>query len=145
MFITVQFTTTDGKQVTATDRMVAAWTSVALIGAGAGISLRYNPENSQKIMIVSERAQRQNEVVGSFQVIEVSNPHPNSVVCSSIRIVGILSARKIARREVVYEGNCPINRWPSSSMALPVMVDKTDPSRFKILWDQVTDQAKESG
>ncbi|MCL1916998.1 MAG: DUF3592 domain-containing protein [Peptococcaceae bacterium] len=54
LFITVQFTTTDGKQVTATDRLVTSWIGLARIHPGAGIYLRYNPKNPQKIILALE-------------------------------------------------------------------------------------------
>ncbi|MCL2091615.1 MAG: DUF3592 domain-containing protein [Micrococcales bacterium] len=49
--VTLQFTTVDGRQVTASDHKVIPLHQLALVQPGASLPLRYDPQNPEKIMI----------------------------------------------------------------------------------------------
>ncbi|MCL1919006.1 MAG: DUF3592 domain-containing protein [Peptococcaceae bacterium] len=49
--IEIQFTTTDGRQITTSDKRIVELHNLAQVQPGEMVSLRYNPENPQKIMI----------------------------------------------------------------------------------------------
>jgi hypothetical protein len=53
------------------------------------------------------------------------------------RITGILSAEGVEPRAVQFGGLVKTSLWPSPGQQLPLVVDRADPGKFAILWDQV--------
>lgn len=49
--LTIQFTTQDGKQITAVDKEIISLTNLASLQPGAALPIRYNPLNPQEITI----------------------------------------------------------------------------------------------
>jgi hypothetical protein len=49
----------------------------------------------------------------------------------------VVSAEGIAATPVEHECMCRQDRWPHAGQVLPVTVDRADPSRLKVEWDEV--------
>jgi len=75
-------------------------------------------------------------VPGSLLVTAAAMPSRNSLYHMT-RITGIVSGEGIAPTAVQYSGLIKTSNWPSPGSTLPVTVDRADPTKFAILWDQV--------
>ena len=52
------------------------------------------------------------------------------------RITGVVSADGVELTAVQYNGLIRTALWPSPGRQLPVIVDRADPRKFAIQWDQ---------
>jgi hypothetical protein len=77
--------------------------------------------------------------MGTLQVVGSSHA-PDDAVYSNGTIIGVVSAPGVPAREVEHRGIFRADRWPEPGDTLPVLVDLLDPSRFNILWSQVSDK-----
>ena len=84
-------------------------------------------------------------VPGTMLVTAASMPSRNAVFHMS-RITGIVSAEGVEPTAVQYNGLIRTALWPSPGRQLPVIVDRADPRKFAIQWDQAgTSQASALG
>lgn len=84
-------------------------------------------------------------VPGTMLVTAASMPSRNAVFHMS-RITGVISADGVAPTAVQFGGLIRTALWPSPGKQLPVIVDRADPKKFAIQWDQVgTSQASALG
>ena len=88
-----------------------------------------------------EPMQITNAVDGWFQVVACS-PFPDvageMILCPRCDIDGVITAERIEATAAHYSGyDVPKPKWPRPGTMLPVTVDLTDPSRFRIEWDLV--------
>jgi hypothetical protein len=84
-------------------------------------------------------------VPGTMLVTAASMPSRNAVFHMS-RITGVISAEGVAPTAVQFGGLIRTSLWPSPGKQLPVIVDRADPKKFAIQWDQVgTSQASALG
>jgi hypothetical protein len=84
-------------------------------------------------------------VPGTMLVTAASMPSRNAVFHMS-RITGVVSAEGVPPTAVQYNGLIRTALWPSPGRQLPVIVDRADPRRFAIQWDQaVTSEASALG
>lgn len=74
-------------------------------------------------------------VPGTMLVTAASMPSRNAVFHMS-RITGIVSGEGVAPTAVQYHGLIRTALWPSPGRQLPVIVDRADPQKFAIQWDQ---------
>lgn len=83
------------------------------------------------------RAKRQmrDPVRGVFRVTGFYDKHPSSNP-QGTRITGVLVAPGIPATPAEHKAD-PRGRWVAQR-ELPVLVDRSEPSRFAILWSQVT-------
>jgi hypothetical protein len=75
-------------------------------------------------------------VPGTMLVTAASMPSRNAAFHMS-RITGIVSAEGVEPTAVQYNGLIRTSLWPSPGKQLPVIVDRADPRKFAIQWDQV--------
>lgn len=75
-------------------------------------------------------------VPGTMLVTAASMPSRNAVFHMS-RITGVVSAEGVAPTAVQYSGLIRTALWPNPGKQLPVIVDRADPQKFAIQWDQV--------
>ncbi|MEA3012505.1 MAG: hypothetical protein QOD42_1050 [Sphingomonadales bacterium] len=75
-------------------------------------------------------------VPGTLLVTAAAMPDRGSAYHMT-RITGILSADGVEPRAVQFGGLVKTSLWPSPGQQLPVVVDRADPSKFAILWDEV--------
>jgi hypothetical protein len=74
-------------------------------------------------------------VPGTMLVTAASMPSRNAAFHMS-RITGVVSAEGVAPTAVQYSGLIRTSLWPSPGRQLPVIVDRADPRKFAIQWDQ---------
>jgi hypothetical protein len=74
-------------------------------------------------------------VPGTMLVTAASMPSRNAVFHMS-RITGIVSAEGVEPTAVQFNGLIRTSLWPSPGRQLPVIVDRADPRKFAIQWDQ---------
>jgi len=63
--------------------------------------------------------------------------HAGSATSSNIAMTLVVSADGLATTTVEHECLCRHDRWPSPGATLPVTVDRSDPTRLRVEWDEV--------
>lgn len=81
-------------------------------------------------------AQMADPVPGTMLVTAASMPSRNAVFHMS-RITGVISAEGVAPTAVQFGGLIRTSLWPSPGKQIPVIVDRADPQKFAIQWDQI--------
>lgn len=76
-------------------------------------------------------------VKGWAQVVSVSQYHEGTY--ASCRMQLVIQAEGIPARAAEFEGLVHRRKWPQPGMQLPVLIDRTDPARFAVVWDLVPD------
>ena len=74
-------------------------------------------------------------VPGTMLVTAASMPSRRAAYHMS-RITGVVSAKGVEPTAVQYQGLIRTALWPSPGRQLPVIVDRADPRKFAIQWDQ---------
>jgi hypothetical protein len=77
-------------------------------------------------------------VRGTLQVTASTYP-PDGATSANFSINGIVSADGIPPTAVEHAGIARTKKWPHGGQTLPVTVDRADPSRLQIEWDEVPD------
>lgn len=83
-------------------------------------------------------------VDGIAQVVSSSHP-PDGAVWQSCRLQLVIQASGMEATAVEDTVNVRTSKWPQPGAQLPVRVDRANPQKFKILWDEVEtgrDQAR---
>jgi len=75
-------------------------------------------------------------VPGIFLVTAAAMPSRNALYHMT-RITGVVSAEGVEPTAVQYAGLIRTAQWPSPGKRLPAVVDRADPRKFAIQWDQV--------
>ncbi len=84
-------------------------------------------------------------VPGTMLVTAASMPSRNAIFHMS-RITGVISAEGVEPTAVQFGGLIRTSLWPGPGRQLAVIVDRADPRKFAIQWDQVgTGQASALG
>ena len=84
----------------------------------------------------TEIAAMADPVTGTFLVTAASMPSRNALYHMT-RITGVVSAEGVPPTAVQYGGLIRTSLWPSPGKQLPVVIDRADPRKFAIQWDQV--------
>ena len=79
-------------------------------------------------------------VPGTLLVTASAMPSRNSAYHMT-RITGVVSGEGFEPTAVQFGGLIKTSLWPSPGKQLPVTVDRADPTKFTILWDQVATSA----
>lgn len=74
-------------------------------------------------------------VPGTMLVTAAAMPSRNALYHMS-RITGVISAEGVEPTAVQFGGLIRTSLWPSPGKQLPVIVDRADPKKFAIQWDQ---------
>lgn len=75
-------------------------------------------------------------VRGSLKVVAASLP-PDDAQASNYRLDGVVSGPGLKPMAVSKSGMARTAKWPSPGEDLPIEYERTDPTRFNILWDEV--------
>ena len=75
-------------------------------------------------------------VRGTAQVVSASMP-PYDATSSNCSMHLVVSAEGLEPTPVEHSAMVSVKRWPTPGVTLPVTVDLADPTRLKILWDDV--------
>src|SRR6266571_1024786 len=81
-------------------------------------------------------ANLQDPVRGTAQVVSCSGYRGDGVYQNG-HMELVIQAEGISARAVQFQGLMHRDRWPHPGMVLPVSIDRADPSRFRIEWDEV--------
>jgi hypothetical protein len=77
-------------------------------------------------------------VRGTLQVTATTYP-PDNASSANFSINGIVSADGIPPTAIEHAGIARTKKWPHGGQTLPVTVDRADPTRLQIEWDEVPD------
>jgi hypothetical protein len=75
-------------------------------------------------------------VPGTFLVTASAMPSRRAV-WHMTRVTGVISGDGVEPFAAQYQGLIRTALWPSPGTSLPVIVDRADPGRFAIQWDQL--------
>jgi hypothetical protein len=75
-------------------------------------------------------------VEGTLQVTGASMA-PQGAMYSNCRLHGVLTAPGVPAMPVEHYLTAPVNKWPDPGVVLPVTVDRADPTRLRVNWDDV--------
>jgi hypothetical protein len=75
-------------------------------------------------------------VAGSFQLTSCT-VSGSSAVNASCHMSGLVTAPGVDPVAVEHRCTAPTQKWPQPGQVLPVRVDRADPTRLEISWDQV--------
>src|SRR3954454_2277091 len=83
------------------------------------------------------RGKRMKDTVrGTGQVVACSGI-TQAAVASNVVMRLVVSADGLAATPVEHECLCRQDRWPHAGQVLPVTVDRADPTRLRVEWDEV--------
>ncbi|GAA4661122.1 hypothetical protein [Gordonia humi] len=85
-------------------------------------------------------------VLGKFTVDVCPTPASGGGDIPSISysalILGVVSAPDVPPKKVRHHCSVPVKKYPKSGQNLPVIVDRADPTRLAIRWDEVSKRPK---
>jgi hypothetical protein len=114
--------------------MLSSLLVVAVVGALLFfVIVRLNGANSGGKAAVGSMA---DPVPGSLMVTAAALPS-RTALYHMTRITGVVSGEGVEPAAVQYSGLIKTANWPSPGSTLPVTVDRADPRKFAILWDEV--------
>jgi hypothetical protein len=79
-------------------------------------------------------------VDGTAQVVGSTQP-PDSATSSNVNLNVVVQAEGVPATSVEFSCIAPTKKWPFPGSTLPVTVDRADPERIKVRWDDVPDSA----
>jgi hypothetical protein len=82
-------------------------------------------------------------VAGTLQVTSSSMPSPGAMA-QNYHIRGVITGDGIEATAVEASGIVKSSRYPMPGASLPVTVSRSDPTRFKIEWDQVMSSGEQA-
>jgi hypothetical protein len=74
-------------------------------------------------------------VRGTAQVVSCST-HPGDGIVQSCCMQLVVQADDVPAKAIEHTDDVDRQRWPSPGMTLPVTVDRADPQRLKVEWDE---------
>jgi hypothetical protein len=75
-------------------------------------------------------------VEGTAQVVGSTQP-PESATSANVNLTVVVQAEGVPAASVEFSCLAPTKKWPFPGETLPVTVDRADPSRIKVRWDDV--------
>ncbi len=89
----------------------------------------------------SFKAMRMKDPVdGTAQVVGSTQP-PDSATSSNVNLNVVVQAEGLEATSVEFSCIAPTKKWPFPGDTLPVTVDRADPERIKVRWDDVPEAA----
>jgi hypothetical protein len=85
------------------------------------------------------RSKRMKDPVRGVLQVTASTYPPDDATSANFSINGVVSADGIPPTAVEHAGIARTRKWPRSGQNLPVTVDRADPTRIQIEWDEVPD------
>jgi hypothetical protein len=85
----------------------------------------------------SFKAMRMKDPVdGTAQVVGSTQP-PDNATSSNVNLNVVVQAEGVEATSVEFSCIAPAKKWPFPGTTLPVTVDRADPTRIKVRWDDV--------
>ena len=85
----------------------------------------------------SFKAMRMKDPVdGTAQVVGSTQP-PDNATSSNVNLTVVVQAEGVPATSVEFSCIAPTKKWPFPGETLPVTVDRADPERIKVRWDDV--------
>ena len=85
----------------------------------------------------SIRAMRMKDPVdGTAQVVGSTQP-PDSATSGNVNLTVVVQAEGVEATSVEFSCLAPTKKWPFPGETLPVTVDRADPTKVKVRWDDV--------
>src|SRR5436305_2817207 len=75
-------------------------------------------------------------IAGTAKVVSISMPDP-SATSQNYVMQCVVSADGIAPTAARHKGMAKTSKWPSPGEELPITIDRGDPERFIIRWEEV--------
>jgi hypothetical protein len=75
-------------------------------------------------------------VQGTFQLTAVSAA-PYQATSGNFNATGVVSGPGLAPTPIEHKGMAKVSKWPFPGMTLPVTVDRAEPTKVRIEWDQL--------
>jgi hypothetical protein len=75
-------------------------------------------------------------VIGTYQLTACS-AGSSGAMYSNCQMTGVVTAPGVGPAVVEHLCTAPTKKWPSPGMSLPVTVDRADPTRLRINWDDM--------
>lgn len=75
-------------------------------------------------------------VRGTAQVVACTG-HRGDSLMQNCRMQLVVQGEGVPARTMEHSGVVHLKRWPSPGMTLPVIVDRANPQRVKVEWDEV--------
>ena len=85
------------------------------------------------------RSKKLKDPVRGTLYVTASTTPPDSATSANFAINGIVSAAGIAPTAIEHQGVARTRKWPQAGQTLPASVDRADPTRIRIEWDEVPD------
>lgn len=85
------------------------------------------------------KSKRMRDPVRGTLYVSASTLPPDSATSANFALNGIVSATGIAPTAIEHQGMAKTRKWPHAGQTLPVTVDRADPTRIRIEWDEVPD------
>jgi hypothetical protein len=79
-------------------------------------------------------------VDGVAQVVGSTQP-PDSATSSNVNLTLVVQAEGVPATTIEHSCIAPTKKWPYPGETLPVTLDRADPDRLKVRWDDVPDSA----
>jgi hypothetical protein len=83
------------------------------------------------------RARRMRDPVRGTLVVTSASRIDPATRSQAYRLHGVVHADGLVATSVAHAGVASVERWPRAGGRLPVVVDRADPTRLKVLWDEV--------
>lgn len=92
----------------------------------------------------SFKAMRMKDPVdGVAQVVGSTRP-PENATSGNVRLTLVVQAEGIEATSIEHSCLAPSKKWPFPGSSLPVTVDRADPDRLKVRWDDIPDHGEVS-
>lgn len=85
------------------------------------------------------RSKRMKDPVRGILQVTASTYPPDDASSANFSVNGVVSADGIPPTAVEHAGIARTRKWPRAGQTLPVTVDRADPTRLSIEWDEVPD------
>jgi hypothetical protein len=82
-------------------------------------------------------------VDGVLQVVAASSP-PFNASASNYTLTGVIQAPGVPATSVTHSGMAALSKWPQPGARLPVTVSRSQPNRFVIRWDEISDSSQQA-
>lgn len=77
-------------------------------------------------------------VPGTLQITSASGA-PHDATSGNVRLMGVVQGEGVPPTSVEHHCIARVEKWPRPGATLPVVVDRADPTSFKIQWDEIQD------
>lgn len=92
----------------------------------------------------SFKAMRMKDPVDGMAQVVGSTQAPENATSGNVKLTLVVQAEGIEATSIEHSCLAPTKKWPFPGSSLPVTVDRADPDRLKVRWDDVPDHGEVS-